>query len=564
MDGTEPVPPERFIADARAALTESSRQHVEDWRLGSEARWEVDLKEGQVGFHFHDGTVLVAPIQIVGTYNARDATFLWAWGHRTLPEALVEHARLARRWGETNGVSDYTKAIVSCAADEVWNFAAVTARLSGRDGIYRGRSGSVWMYLTYGEFDLQVPHRTSRALATTSTALVPVSTQRLPARLQRSLVRLRADVGLVVEDRLQRLGARISDVVQRPVDCMRVTSWLRLNLARRRGQLEPLTLMAPLPSADPGEAELNTVFVPPYYAEQKRRIDHLILGGLVRHGVGDPAYAAIPDFAGRSLVPASIQIEVSGPVNCRTVMRIWDPDDEPDDDDDEDEDEDEDAEDTGRGPDTAPDRVAGHDDGPQGSDDPVTLALVTGPPTAAKSSKKPTRKSATKSNTKRNSRPMLAARSHRDELVTLSDARQPQSIVEAFIRDYFDWNAEAAQSDDRLDDDRGGAADRREQIHREYRELLQRYCAADIGPGNIAWGGESIFDPVHSRIVAEVHIGDRALVVVGRPVAAGSGQFSTYDFEFLRDEDRWWLVDIAVVDGFDRLSMLKRRRARVH
>ena len=95
-------------------------------------------------------------------------------------------------------------------------------------------------------------------------------------------------------------------------------------------------------------------------------------------------------------------------------------------------------------------------------------------------------------------------------------------------------------------------------------ELLHRYGAEDVGPGKIAWGGESIFDPVHSRIVAEVHIGDRALVVVGRPVAAGSGQFSTYDFEFFRDDDRWWLIDIAVVDGFDRLSMLKRRRARAH
>jgi len=545
LDGTEPVPPERFIADARTALTESSRQHVEDWRLGSESRWEVDLKAGQVSFHFLDGTILVAPIQIVGTYNARDATFLWAWGHRTLPEALVEHARLARKWGETHQVRDYTSAIVSCAADEVWNFAAVTARLAGRDGIYRGRSGSVWMYLTYGDFDMKVPHRTSRALATTSTssALVASSAERAPVRLQRSLVRLRADVGLVVEDRLQRLGARISDVVQRPVDCARVTNGLRLNLARRRGQLEPMTLMAPLPSADPGEAEMNTVFVPPYYAEQKRRIDHLILGGLVRHGVGVPAYAAIPDFAGRSLVPASIQIEVSGPVNCRTVMRIWDPDDDEPDDDDA-------GEDTRRGPDTATDRVgdprSGDERGPRRQPSAAGTAV------------------STSSRTRSTTRAALATRSTGDEVVTLSDPRQPQSIVEAFIRDYFEWNAEAAQSDDRFAESRAGAPDRHEQIHREYRELLHRYCAEDVGPGKIAWGGESIFDPVHSRIVAEVHIGDRALVVVGRPVAAGSGQFSTYDFEFFRDDDRWWLIDIAVVDGFDRLSMLKRRRARAH
>ena len=102
MDGTAPVAPDRFIAEARAALTESSRRHVEAWRLGSESHWEVDLKSGRVSFHFQDGTTLIAPIQIVGTYNGRDGSFLWAWGHKTLPESVVEHARLARHWGEEN------------------------------------------------------------------------------------------------------------------------------------------------------------------------------------------------------------------------------------------------------------------------------------------------------------------------------------------------------------------------------------------------------------------------------------------------------------------------------
>lgn len=78
MDGTSHLAPERFIEEARAALTESSRRLVDEWRLGSESRWEVDLKVGQVSFHFEDGTTLLAPIQVVGTYNSRDGTFLWA------------------------------------------------------------------------------------------------------------------------------------------------------------------------------------------------------------------------------------------------------------------------------------------------------------------------------------------------------------------------------------------------------------------------------------------------------------------------------------------------------
>lgn len=531
--------PERFIAEARIALTESSHRQVEAWRLGEESSWEVDLDEGRVRFLFSDGTILVAPIQIVGTYNARDGTFLWAWGHKTLPAPLLEHARLARRWGEAHRVAEYCNAIVNCEPDDVWNFAAVTARLAGRQGIYRGRSGSVWMYLTYGELDVQASARA--ASSSTSTALVPVAAKGyLPARSPRGTDRPGPEIGLGVEGHLQRLGSRLAEMVQRPIDCARVTSRLRLTLARRRGQLEPLALIPPSLAAERGEPTRDAVFVPPYYAEQKRRLDHLILGGLVRYGIGNPAYAATPDFAGRSLVPASIQIEVSGPVSCVTVMRIWDPEDEA----------------AGRG--TAAEGLGldavepgnGGDEGDPGG-------------------------------------------------ASVADGRPPQSIVEAFIRDYFDWNVEAARSDlrlpgeavadgsladERLSDGRltdgrltegrltegrqagsgGRLTDRRERIHRAYRALLHRYCAAGVGPSRIAWGDESIFDPIHSRIVAEVHIGARALVVVGRPEVDASRPFSTYDFEFVRDADRWALVDIAVVDGFDRLSMLKRRHAPVH
>ena len=579
MDGTSHLAPERFIEEARAALTESSRRLVDEWRLGSESRWEVDLKVGQVSFHFEDGTTLLAPIQVVGTYNSRDGTFLWAWGHKALPEHLVAHASLARAWGQDRAMAHYTTAIVTCTPDEVWNFAAVTARLAGREGIYRGRSGSVWLYLTYGTIEMQAPHRAdaagaarSAASASTSAAgstdlVDPGAGEAVGPRVTRTLGRFSSDVGEAMERGLLRLQTRISDAVQRPIDCARVTSKLRLSLARRRGQLAALELLPARARVGRDEGQLNTVFVPPYFAEQKRRIDQLVTAGLVRHGMGSAGFSVTPDFAGRSLVPASIHIDVAGAAECWVVLRIWEPDD-----------------DHGRGDD-------------DGADGPDTVALNTGPYTGPYT--EPYTESFTEPHTEPRTQTLAgpqagpagrmkaaettagaaggASRGQVQKLA-VSDATlpgaalgevggpddpisegQPRSIVEAFIRDYFEWNLDAVEGGQRLDDT--ATADREEQVLREYRKLLSRYCANGVRPGAVSFGADSRFDPSTSRIVAEAFFGNRALVVVGCPDVADQGQFSTYDFEFALDADRWLLIDIAVVDGFDRLSMLHRQRS---
>lgn len=503
-------------------------------------------------------------------------------------------------------MAHYTTAIVTCTPDEVWNFAAVTARLAGREGIYRGRSGSVWLYLTYGTIEMQAPHRADAAGAARSAASAataaptsaagstdlvdPGAGEAVGPRVTRTLGRFSSDVGEAMERGLLRLQTRISDAVQRPIDCARVTTKLRLSLARRRGQLAALELLPARARVGRDEGQLNTVFVPPYFAEQKRRIDQLVTAGLVRHGMGSAGFSVTPDFAGRSLVPASIHIDVAGAAECWVVLRIWEPDD---------------------------DHGRGDDDGAEGPD---TVALNTGPYTGPYTEPytEPYTDSHTESHTEPRTHPLTApltepgaaaltgprtqtlagpqagpagrmkaaettagaargASRGQVQKLAVSDATlpgaapgevggpddpisegQPRSIVEAFIRDYFEWNLDAVEGGQRLDGT--ATADREEQVLREYRKLLSRYCANGVRPGAVSFGADSRFDPSTSRIVAEAFFGNRALVVVGCPDVADQGQFSTYDFEFALDADRWLLIDIAVVDGFDRLSMLHRQR----
>ena len=96
-------------------------------------------------------------MQIIGTYNTDDGTFLWGWDHPSVQEPLRVHAKLARTFGEQHKLSNFTERTVKCTEDEAWEFAAVAARLGNANGAYRGPAGSALVYMTFGEIKLHKP-----------------------------------------------------------------------------------------------------------------------------------------------------------------------------------------------------------------------------------------------------------------------------------------------------------------------------------------------------------------------------------------------------------------------
>jgi hypothetical protein len=147
--------PEQFVAKARAGLEQQTAAHALTWGLGSSERWNADLDTGTITFTFKDGKTMVAPIQVIGTYNKLDGTFLWGWDHPSVPEALRHHAELARQWGEKNHVANYTSKMVKVSEDEAWNFAAVATRLAKGNGVYRGPSGTTMVFMSFGEIAMR-------------------------------------------------------------------------------------------------------------------------------------------------------------------------------------------------------------------------------------------------------------------------------------------------------------------------------------------------------------------------------------------------------------------------
>ena len=156
-DGSTNQAAEAFVAAAREAVALQTSAHAGSWRFGAEDEWAADLEAGTITFTFfgdNADTTATAQIQVVGTYDTLDGSFLWAWDHPSVPEALRQHALLARQWGMDCEAAAFTSRKVSCTEDDAWTFAAVTARLANANGVYRGPAGDAFVLFTFGEIKL--------------------------------------------------------------------------------------------------------------------------------------------------------------------------------------------------------------------------------------------------------------------------------------------------------------------------------------------------------------------------------------------------------------------------
>ncbi|EGO63085.1 DUF6882 domain-containing protein [Acetonema longum] len=144
-----------FMVQSMEGLRLQQQAHSEAWGLDRVERWDVDLESGTISFSFKDGTVAIAPVQVVGTYNPEDSTFLWGWDHPSIPEAVAEHAKQVLTFGREHHIENFMTRKVTCTEAEAWEFTAVAVRLAGANGGYRGDAGGPLVYMTFGEVRLQ-------------------------------------------------------------------------------------------------------------------------------------------------------------------------------------------------------------------------------------------------------------------------------------------------------------------------------------------------------------------------------------------------------------------------
>jgi hypothetical protein len=98
--------------------------------------------------------VATAPVQVVGSYNTQDGTWLWGWDNPSLEAALTEHARKVRSFGEERGYEVLTTPKLACPESQCWELTALACMLAEGQGAYRGPAGTARVFVTFGEVTL--------------------------------------------------------------------------------------------------------------------------------------------------------------------------------------------------------------------------------------------------------------------------------------------------------------------------------------------------------------------------------------------------------------------------
>lgn len=139
------------LLDASMAELQLKTEAHKAWGLGTFDNWSVDQNDGNLVFSNEDGTTAVAPVQIIGTFNTRDNSWLWAWDNPSILDGLKNHAQQVRDYGERHDIDMLTARKWLGTEDDAWAMAALAVKLCGAQGAYRGPAGPSYVFMTFGE-----------------------------------------------------------------------------------------------------------------------------------------------------------------------------------------------------------------------------------------------------------------------------------------------------------------------------------------------------------------------------------------------------------------------------
>lgn len=127
------------------------------WGLGTFDRWDIDQQAGNLVFSNADGTTAVAPAQIIGSFNASDNSWLWAWDNPSIVDDRKLNALKLKEYGEKHRIEKLTTRKWTGTEDDAWEMVALAVKLCDAQGAYRGPSGSTYVFITFGEVKISKP-----------------------------------------------------------------------------------------------------------------------------------------------------------------------------------------------------------------------------------------------------------------------------------------------------------------------------------------------------------------------------------------------------------------------
>ncbi len=151
------LPYEELLVAAGEELRLKTQAHCAAWRLHEAHDWSLDQDEGQLVIVLEDGLIASAPAQIIGTFDTRDNTWMWAWNNPSIAESMRRDAARVRAYGEQIGEEKLTATKWVGEENDAWAMTALACKLCAAQGAYRGPAGSTLVFITFGDVELRKP-----------------------------------------------------------------------------------------------------------------------------------------------------------------------------------------------------------------------------------------------------------------------------------------------------------------------------------------------------------------------------------------------------------------------
>ncbi len=142
-----------LLVQSIAELHIRTEMHDNAWGLG-ECNWNVDQEQQKIIFTHPNGRKVTCTVQIIGTYNTLDQTWLWAWGNTSVLPTLQRCAQVVRNYGITHAVDRLTTRKFPATEREAWELTAFACKLCNAQGAYRGPAGATLVFMIFDAVSL--------------------------------------------------------------------------------------------------------------------------------------------------------------------------------------------------------------------------------------------------------------------------------------------------------------------------------------------------------------------------------------------------------------------------
>jgi hypothetical protein len=145
-----------FMARCHERMIGKIELHRMMWLFGEHTAWSIDLAAGTIRFEFEHPQVVTARIQVIGHYDPGTGVFRWGWHDPEVPDALRQHAQVARAWGRAHELAAFTDPSVACTQEDAMTFVAVAKQLCGAECAFSGPAQGVQVFVTFGEVEIDL------------------------------------------------------------------------------------------------------------------------------------------------------------------------------------------------------------------------------------------------------------------------------------------------------------------------------------------------------------------------------------------------------------------------